>query len=93
MNARPTALAPVLGVLLILFGIASFGFHVWGNAPLEEPASPGRTPNPSKRPAEAWWWKFTPLIVRLHRFSIPGGIVFVGAGILLVLLPDRLRRE
>ena len=83
----------MLGVLLILFGLASLGFYVWGNAPLEEPASPGKTPNPSQMLQEKWWWKYTPLIVRLHRFSISGGIVFVGAGMLLVLLPDRLRRE
>jgi hypothetical protein len=85
-------MAPVLGILLLLVGLGSFGFTVWGNAPLEEPASPGKTPNPSKMPQEEWWWRLTPLIARLHRFSIPAGVVFVGAGIML-LLPLDSRRD
>ena len=93
MAQRSGPLAPVLGILLILFGIASFGFYVWGNAPMEEPASPGATPNPSKTAAESWWWRFTPLMIRLHTYvAIPAGVVGVVVGALL-LLPLDSRRD
>lgn len=92
MPSRSAPIAPVLGILLILLGIASFGFYAWGNAPMEEPASPGKTPNPSRTLEEKWWWRHTTLLVRLHRFSIPAGVVFVGVGIVL-LLPLDSRRD
>jgi len=83
----------VIGVLLILLGIASFGFYIWGNAPMEEPASPGRTPNPSKMAApEEWWVRAAPLLVRFHKYgAIPAGVVGIIVGALL-LLPEKTRR-
>jgi hypothetical protein len=92
MALRSGPIAPALGVLLILLGIAFFGFYVRGNAPMEEPASPGKTPNPSQVPQETWGRRHPGLIPRLHRFSIPAGVVFVGVGIVL-LLPLDSRRD
>jgi len=85
---RSGPVAPVLGILLLLLGIVSFGFYVWGNTPMEEPASPGRTP----AAAGEWWWRYGHLIARLHSCSIPAGVLFVFVGALL-LIPERNLRK
>ena len=83
-------IAPVLGIVLILLGLAFFGFYLWGQAPLEEPANPGRTPNPSRMPEGEWEWRIIVLRILLHRYAILAGVVFVGIGAVL-LLPERTK--
>lgn len=73
-----------VGVVLILLGLAAFGVMFWANAPIEEPASLGKTPNPSLWNEErfnreiryAVWLSW---FVRYG--AIPTGLLFIGAGI------------
>ena len=83
----------MLGVLLILLGIASFGFYIWGNAPMVEPANPGIIENPKHMiPPEEWRIRFFELQVRFHKYgAIPAGVVGIIVGALL-LLPEKARR-
>ncbi len=85
----------ILGVGLILLGLACFAVLIWASAPMEEPASPGRTPNPSKLGSDEGFERMQRRWTGLARFckygAIPLGVALLAAGIYF-LIPDRLSR-
>jgi hypothetical protein len=95
VDPRSRPLAPLLGIVLILLGLACFSFLVWANAPMEEPASPGTTPNPSRKRSawDEWLDRRWVWMIRFLKYgAIPGGLVSVVAGVLL-LIPEKAKRE
>jgi hypothetical protein len=93
VTSRPGILAPALGILLILLGFASVAVFVWPEAPMEEPANPGKTPNPSKviSKFEEWMLYRWNRIRQVFRYAaIPAGVVCLVVGTML-LVPKRTR--
>ena len=59
----------LLGILLILLGLALIVYSVWFlHAPMEEPASPGKTPNPSKMDEIVLLER----LIFIHQYVVPG---------------------
>jgi hypothetical protein len=91
---RSGPIAPILGILLIVIGLILLGAIAWGylSPPMEEPASPGKTPNPSRLPSDEAFertLRWTGRLVLFMRYgAIPTALLLIGAGVFL-LVPDR----
>ena len=95
MGPRSRPLAVVLGVLLILLGLASVSLFYRPDAPMEEPASPGRTTNPSKTlsPFAEWWLYPSIRMSRFFRYAGgAGGVACLVVGTMF-LVAKRSRSE
>jgi hypothetical protein len=89
MASRVRSIA--LGLLLLLLGFTGLFTSVWPEAPLEEPASPGKTPNPSETITPFWeWWLYPSVrIIQSIRYAAAvGGVTCLVMGAML-LAPKR----
>ena len=82
----------ILGVLLILLGLAVFGALLFLHAPLEEPASPGKTPRPVPDEEFERTMRWTYRVAWFTKYgAIPTGLLLIGGGI-WCLIPERPKR-
>ena len=103
-------MASKVGVFLLVLGVVALGCAIWlwhEYRPVEEPANPGKTPNPSVTP-----WTFDPSSMppkpdreavelyycrvvwyrRLYRFILPpSGLLLIVAGIVVAMGGGRER--
>lgn len=86
MTTRSRLPAAVLGILLILLGFAGIAF-TWPGTPMEEPASPGRTPAPRKISFIEEWWMYRSVgVSRFIRYAGgAGGMACLVVGAMLLV--------